>query len=694
METRADGHREGVFNELVALLLRNEDGENHAVDVELDMRRLLMLARDADLRDQFVQVQGVRRVTLIAKAATNIVTLRLCAGILGNLAHSERGRLSASSCDRWNCVSHRHQCPLSMLLVNTHNSGDEELARISAAALLAFSTQNHCQRHLDALAGIPVLLRLLDVKQANGAATDVAVYAAATLWNVCKAPALLLKLETTYGILKDQLTRKLGNLLITPFEPFQLFLTPTGERGMPFLLDFEGENLNVLITASISTQLNVVLSIQNYVGRARSLADQFRPKTPPASAVVARNSALGGSSQQAGTSIAHYDESGLLASRTCVVCAKLIPLKPSRRNRARPSLLCSRDGCGQTYHLSCSRWARLSEEAIADIATGKSDTRFYCDACVLRKPLCYWDFLAAHVQHELLLTEHLFKSIGIARIPPTSTAPSIAPESMRSQLNSTHTETSQHESIHLQHAESTTSKSVVDFEKEDGSPWPSVMLFDRNSNLVGVGDKCFRIAASSRDPETYIVTVRYITIRAYPATRQERAIPKKGETSTNNTIADSPSCKWEVSYARQGTTIAPGNAVFWPAPFTRDVLALEYTRYSLDELENAFMYEFQGEQPHDKAFSVGSYQSVSAPAVSTSLTTDGINGVWMALTPRKGICMKLLASQIGHLKKLREVHALYAKKSEKPKASKAGRKLRKPHFPGQQLNKIAVETNR
>ncbi|KAF1785616.1 hypothetical protein GQ600_7588 [Phytophthora cactorum] len=29
------------------------------------------------------------------------------------------------------------------------------------------------------------------------------------------------------------------------------------------------------------------------------------------------------------------------------------------------------------------------------------------------------------------------------------------------------------------------------------------------------------------------------------------------------------------------------------------------------------------------------------------------------------------------------------KKSDKPKASKAGRKIRKPHFPGQQLNKIA-----
>ncbi|ETP17999.1 hypothetical protein, variant 3 [Phytophthora nicotianae CJ01A1] len=576
---------------------------------------------------------------------------------------------------RWHCVSHRHQCPLSMLLVNTHSSNDEELARISAAALLAFSTQNHCQQHLDKLTGIPVLLKLLDVKQADNAGTDVAIYAAAILWNMCKAPALLLKLETIYGVLKDELTRKLSNLLIPPLEPFQLFLTPTGERGMPVLLDFEGENLNVLVTASISTQLSVVLAIENYVGRTRSLADQFRPKTPPASAVVARGRTLGGASgaeQNAGTSVAHYDESGVLASRTCAVCTKLIPVKPSRRKRNRPSLLCSRDGCGQVYHLSCTRWASLPEETIANIAAGKSDTHFYCDACVLGKPLYFWDFLAAHSQHELLLTENVFKSIRISRISPT---PTPLTESESSQATESQHDSSQH------HPESTTSKSVADFD-EDVSTWPFIMLFDRKSNLVGVGEKRYRIAASSRDPEMYIVTVRYVTTRFYPATRQERAIPKKGEIHANNAMTDS---KWEVSYARQGAlelAVAPGNSVFWPVPFTRDIHALEYTRRSLFELENVFMYEFQGEQPQDKMFSIGS-KLTDSPYPNQPPGDE----LWMSLTPRKGICMKLLATQIGHLKKLQEV---YMKKSDKPK-SKAGPKIRKPHFPGQQLNKIAVD---
>ncbi|KAF1783472.1 Zinc finger, PHD-type, conserved site [Phytophthora cactorum] len=658
MAARAEGRGDSAFNELAALLLRNEDGEKNAADVELDMRRLLMLTRDAHLRDQFVQVQGVRRVTLIAKASGNIVTRRVCAGF------------------RWNCVSHRHLCPLSMLLANTHSSGDEELARVSTAALLAFSTQNHCQQHLDKLAGIPVLLRLLDVKQADNVATDVAIYAAAILWNMCKAPALLLKLEvrafelvvefilidlccgaaqTIYGVLKDHLTR------------------------MPVLLDFEGENLNVLVTAVISSELSVVLAVQNYVGRARSLADQFRPKTPPASAVVARSKALGGSSiagQQAVTSVAHYGENGVLSSRTCAVCVKLIPVKPSRRKRTRPSLLCSRDGCGQMYHLSCSRWASLSEETKANIAAGKSDTRFYCDTCVIGKPLCYWDFLTAHSQHELLLTENVFKSIIISRVSPTPTT--------STEAETTQSTERQHDSSHHQHTESTTSKSVADIDEEDGSTWPFVMLLDRNSNLVGVGEKCFRVAASSRDPEMYIVTVRYLTIRSYSATRQERAISMKGEGSANNAMADS---KWEVSYARQEAldlTATPGSAAFWPVPFTRDILALEYTRRSLYELENVCMYEFQGEQPHDKTFSLGS--KVTGSSYPNQPTGDGL---WMALTPRKGICMKLLATQIGHLKKLQEVQM---KKSDKPKASKAGRKIRKPHFPGQQLNKIAVDT--
>jgi hypothetical protein len=123
---RTDEEGDGAaFSELAALLQRNEDEERRAADVETDMQRLLLLTRDAALREQLVQAQGVRRVTLLAKAASTAAIQRFCAGyerccefidgrlcmlltqqcsgrVLGCLAHSERGRLSASSCNK--CV--------------------------------------------------------------------------------------------------------------------------------------------------------------------------------------------------------------------------------------------------------------------------------------------------------------------------------------------------------------------------------------------------------------------------------------------------------------------------------------------------------------------------------------------------------------------------------------------------------------
>ncbi|RLN54908.1 hypothetical protein BBJ28_00020289 [Nothophytophthora sp. Chile5] len=296
---------------------------------------------------------------------------------------------------------------------------------------------------------------------------------------------------------------------------------------MPALLDFDGENLDLLLTASISSQLTVVLSVESYVGRVRSLADQFRPKTPPASA--------------------------------------------------------------------------QPEES----------------------------------------------------------------------------------------AEEETKPTVDD--DEDRSSWPSVMLFDQNLELLGVGDKRFRIAASSRDPEMIIVTVTYVVTRAYPTTHQERSVPEKGGGS-GGSVTFLPG-NWTVSYARQGameTPVAPGNVIFWPALFTRDVRDLEYTRRPLEQLEAAHLYEFQGERPHDKVFSVGSpwkqrpsSARTSSPASSLAATSD--IGLWMALTPRKGICMKLLAAQLGLTRQRHEAQLLQMKKSGKSRGK------RKPHFPGQQLNKVAVD---
>lgn len=77
MTSTKDG---AAFSEPVALLRHHETEERRPADVEADMKRLLLMARDAVLRDQLVEAQGVRRVTLLAKAATHQPTQCYCTG--------------------------------------------------------------------------------------------------------------------------------------------------------------------------------------------------------------------------------------------------------------------------------------------------------------------------------------------------------------------------------------------------------------------------------------------------------------------------------------------------------------------------------------------------------------------------------------------------------------------------------------
>lgn len=228
---------------------------------------------------------------------------------------------------------------------------------------------------------------------------------------------------------------------------------------------------------------------------------------------------------------------------------------------------------------------------------------------------------------------------------------------------------------------------MSDVHDKDGSLWPSIMLFDQTLNLVAIGDKTFRIGASKRDPEVYIVVVKHVTVRSYPTTRQERASIGQGEEN-NKSIATSLSLQWDLSYTSQNShelVMAPGNAVLWPVSYTQEMDHLEYTRHSLAELEDSYMYEFQGQQPHDKTFAVGNKPRCHVALPNCHSIALAGTGVWMALSPRRGICMKVVAAQIGHLRKLQ---SMQVKKGDQAKARRRRRKL---HFPGQQLNKIAVD---
>ncbi|DBA04086.1 TPA: hypothetical protein N0F65_009433 [Lagenidium giganteum] len=581
------------FSEIVALIRRNEDEAKDIRDVEEDLKRLLLMSRDTRQRELMVQAQAIKRITSIHQSAKSIVTKRYCAGILGNMAHSEKGRLGVSSCERYGCVSHRHACPLFQLLFDAQTSPDKQLQHISAAAALSFSIQNECQLQLDNISGIHVLLRLLDVDDA-----ELRVYAAAMLWNMIKSPLLLLKLESLHGVLKEPLLRKLSEILKTPLEPFRLAVRQTNERGAAVIIESDGENLNLLITASISATLAVILHIETYLGPKRTMNEQFQTK------LSAKQRREAGIQSQ---SVAQYDESGVLVIRTCAVCDKAIRVT-KKANRGK-FLLCAKAECGQTYHVECSRWRTLAPEDV-------HAQHFHCDRCVQTMPLYYWDFVALNPLNTHLLTENLFKSAGLRRV--LHAAPTGEPG-----------------------MDTPTGAGTDDQRK---TSWTA--LLGPTRELVGVGTKEFRVAASSTDDEMFVVTVAYTLVSANDATQQQssrRAAPPPQPTTgaTKQQFFD-----WHVSYAREeakAITFEPGRTVFWPTTFALDVVALRYADQSLAALERAFVYEFAG-QDKRQMFAIG--------PPPTELVAMG--GLWTTLHPRKGICMKMLTEQLGRAKQLQE----------------------------------------
>lgn len=485
-------------------------------------------------------------------------------------------------------------------------------------------------------------------------------------------------LQTLHALLKDKLLRMLSRVLLVPVEPFQLALTLTGERGAAVLLDFEGDNLNILLTSTISATLSFVLAIENYTGRSRTLADQYRPRSGGSNRI---KSAGAGKRNTAGISVAHYDETGALASRTCALCHKAIRMNSSSTSpsSSKKYLLCAREGCGQTYHVSCSRWANLNEE-------DRHPEHFHCDSCRKSASLYYWDFIAENPrEHMKLLTQTMFDAVRITRFDPQV-----------AEIN------------------------------EEGE---CVMLFDNTHTIVGVGELKYRISASSRDPETIIVLLTHILFDSYRA-MQQQARHHSAKTTTN---APREMSKWPLSYARQDSSTAapltrgkrnkakpsipelapaatmmplvPGNAYFWPKEYSLEIRALRYTEFTLDKLEAAALYEFKGgvdREPIDDDTSVllsSSVYAIGAPIETRETIVVQDSGIWSVLMPRKATCMKLLTEQIGRLRACQSATAelsqdlrpkLVAKARHRSKTSSGS--CAKPHFPGKRLQRVAVET--
>lgn len=484
-----------------------------------------------------------------------------------------------------------------------------------------------------------------------------------------------------------------------PLEPFQLALTSTGERGASALVDFEGDNLNVLLTSSTSAQLSIVLAVENYTGRSRTLADQYRARSAGSNRI--KDATGRGKRAAIGSSVAHYEESGVLASRTCAVCSKSISSSSSTRR----FLLCAREGCGQTFHVRCSRWVALDEQ-------DRHPEYFHCDSCRVTLPLYYWDFVSENPrEYSRLLSQTMFEAIRITRV----------------------------ESIAGDAATGAT-------DRRGDSTDDGVMLFDSTFAFVGIGTKTYRIAASSRDPETFIVVLTHLLVDAYPAMRQQQ---RRRDGNVNENSRSIPA--WPVSYARPDVSAAPapplkakakasappaptmvqlvlGTAMFWPSSHARDIRALRYTECSLQQLERAAIYEFRGEGYSsgggDRPLTATVMFAIGHPVQATTAEPDGSlpedSGIWSSLFARKAACMKLLAEQIGRLRVARpsltvsrasehptaqsapveEVDALVARSTVRSRAKlransttmTSSPSTSKPHFPGKKLHRIAVAT--
>uniref|UniRef100_K3WGG1 Uncharacterized protein n=1 Tax=Globisporangium ultimum (strain ATCC 200006 / CBS 805.95 / DAOM BR144) TaxID=431595 RepID=K3WGG1_GLOUD len=122
---------------------------------------------------------------------------------------------------------------------------------------------------------------------------------------------------------------------------------------------------------------------------------------------------------------------------------------------------------------------------------------------------------------------------------------------------------------------------------------------------------------------------------------------------------------------------------------------------SLEDLESAWIYEIQGEQLTDKMYSFGASPPTAAVNPTSSSTniskTATRTGLWTALYPRKGVCMKVLAEQIGRTKQLEAARAMTPSATtntilKPPGTASSGLRKKKPHFAGQKLNKVAVSS--
>ncbi|KDO35004.1 hypothetical protein SPRG_01067 [Saprolegnia parasitica CBS 223.65] len=370
---KTDEPHRPTYSEVVATLGKLGDLGRKFEDTEKLLLRLLEFSQVAPKRAAILAANGIHVVAMHLRNAENSVIQQRTAAILLNLGQSENGRLAIASCHSWSCLSYRHECPLAYLLQVAINTQDIVLKRICMGAVINCSFHAACHAHLDEIHGTPLLLKLLDTND-----EDVAVYTAATLWCLCKDRNFIIRLETIYCLPAEGFMRKLSLILWTRCMHFGLALTTSPySSDATGLLESTGENLDLVFTTAISTNLSLLLQMEHYsVKRAQATvqsAMQYK-------------------------SVQKFNHDGVLVATTCAKCAK--PVKDKHR------LSCANDKCNEVYHVRCSRWRRIDLHTIQDNRGG-----FYCDVCFPKCPLQYLDFAAA--EGSAILTKRDFDVLGI-----------------------------------------------------------------------------------------------------------------------------------------------------------------------------------------------------------------------------------------------------------------------------------------
>ncbi|OQR81817.1 hypothetical protein THRCLA_11385 [Thraustotheca clavata] len=298
------------------------------------------------------------------------------AAILVNLGLEASGRTALGSCNRWPCVSYRHECPLFYLLQLAMNCNDMELKRICTAAIVNCSFDAGCQIQLDEINGVPLLLKLLKVND-----EDVAIYAAAAFWCLCKNDSFLVRLETIYCIPIEEFKQKLSQILWSRCFDFGLSLTPSRfSSDQQGILNSDGDNLNLVFTIAINCHLSKVLKIEHYNCKSSQVQVQ---------------------GQMQFKSVQKFDSEGVLIATTCGVCSKTVKSK---------GLECSNDKCKEIYHVRCSRWRNLDPAIIEEYRD-----RFCCDVCFPKCQLQYADFKAIESSSSTTFTKRDFDTLGLQK---------------------------------------------------------------------------------------------------------------------------------------------------------------------------------------------------------------------------------------------------------------------------------------